>query len=155
MQDVNEIEITTRAERRRLRLERYRRRLMIVTVLVGLLLATTGALAAFIREGGSEEGHPVAKTDRANSPSLLPEEGKASTAPSAEKSRLLASETTQAKRGGEPTPEPEDKPAPDEKVAEESLVVLVLGVDQRPGAAEGSTSHSDTMMLVRVSSQTG
>jgi len=123
--------------------------------MVGLLLATTGALAAFIREGGSEEGHPVAKTDRANSPSLLPEEGKASTAPSAEKSRLLASETTQAKRGGEPTPEPEDKPAPDDKVAEESLVVLVLGVDQRPGAAEGSTSHSDTMMLVRVSSQTG
>src|SRR5215203_7525019 len=154
MQNVNEKEIATRAERRRLRRERHRRRLMIVTVLAGLLLATTGALAAFIKEGRSE-GHPVAKTDRANSPSVIPEEGKGSTAPSAEKHRLLASETTQAKRSGEPAHEPEDKPAPDEKVAKESLVVLVLGVDRRPGAAEGSTSHSDTMMLVRVSSQTG
>jgi polyisoprenyl-teichoic acid--peptidoglycan teichoic acid transferase len=38
---------------------------------------------------------------------------------------------------------------------EESLNVLVLGVDRRPSDAEGSTSHSDTMMLVRVSPQTG
>ena len=37
----------------------------------------------------------------------------------------------------------------------ESLNVLVLGVDRRPSDAEGSTSHSDTMMLVRVSPQTG
>jgi LCP family protein required for cell wall assembly len=154
MQNANETEVATGAERRRFRRARYRRRLMIVAGLVGLLFATTGALAAFIREGGSEEGHPVAKTDRANSPSVLPEEAKGSTAPSAEKSRLLASETTQAKRSGEPTHEPEDKQAP-EKVIEESLYVLVLGVDRRPGAAGGSTSHSDTMMLVRVSSQTG
>src|SRR5918994_3318500 len=155
MQNENEIEIATRARRRQLRRARYRRRLIVVAVLVGLLLATTGALAAFIREGCSEEGHPVAMTDRVNSPSIFPEEGKGSSAPSTEKARLLASETTQAKRSGEPTHEPEDKPAPDEKVAEESLYVLVLGVDRRPGAAEDSTSHSDTMMLVRVSSQTG
>jgi len=38
---------------------------------------------------------------------------------------------------------------------EESLNILVLGVDRRPSDAEGSTSHSDTMMLVRVSPQTG
>ena len=38
---------------------------------------------------------------------------------------------------------------------EEALNVLVLGVDRRPSGAEGSTSHSDTMMLVRVSPQTG
>ena len=38
---------------------------------------------------------------------------------------------------------------------EEALDVLVLGVDRRPSAAEGSASHSDTMMLVRVSPQTG
>jgi hypothetical protein len=117
MQNANEIEAATGAERRRLRRARYRRRLMIFAVLVGLLLATTGALAAFIKEGGSEEGHPVAKTDRANSPSVLPEEGKGSTAPSTGKARLLASETTRANRSGEPTPEPEDRPAPDEKVA--------------------------------------
>jgi polyisoprenyl-teichoic acid--peptidoglycan teichoic acid transferase len=148
MQDVDEIDIATREGRRRLRRARYRRRLMIVTVMVGLLLAATGALAAFMREGGSEEDHPVAETDRANSPRVLPGEKKEATASSSQKSRLLASETTAtpAKRDGEP----EDKPAP-----EEWLDVLVLGVDQRPGAAEGSTSHSDTMMLVRVSPRTG
>jgi anionic cell wall polymer biosynthesis LytR-Cps2A-Psr (LCP) family protein len=37
----------------------------------------------------------------------------------------------------------------------EALDVLVLGVDRRPNVADGSTSHSDTMMLVRVSPQTG
>jgi LCP family protein required for cell wall assembly len=41
------------------------------------------------------------------------------------------------------------------RAAEVSLVVLVLGVDRRPSAGEGSASHSDTMMLVRVSPQTG
>ena len=38
---------------------------------------------------------------------------------------------------------------------EESLNVLVLGVDRRPSDAEGSRSHSDTIMLVQVSPQTG
>ena len=139
MKDVNAIDIATRAERRRLRHARYRRQLMIVAVLVGLLLVTAGALTAFIGKGGSEEGHPVAKT---------------------EKARSLASETTQAtltKQRGTPTHELADKQAPEEtrEIAEKSLVVLVLGVDRRPGAAQGSTSHSDTMMLVRVSPQTG
>ena len=139
MIDVNEIDIATRAGRRRLRHARFRRRLMIFAVLVGLLLATTGALAAFIGKGGSEEGHPVAKT---------------------EKAQLLASETTQAtptKQRGAQTHELADKQAPEEtrEIAEKSLVVLVLGVDRRPSAAQGSTSHSDTMILVRVSPQTG
>jgi hypothetical protein len=160
MIDVNEIDIATRAECRRLRHARYRRRLMIVAVLVGLLLATTGALAAFIREGSSEEGHPVAKTERASSPNVLPGEGQGSTAPSAEKARLSASETRQAaptKQRGAPTHELADKQAPEEaqEIAEESLDVLVVGVDRRPSGARGSTSHSDTMMLVRVSPQTG
>lgn len=37
----------------------------------------------------------------------------------------------------------------------ESLNVLVLGVDRRPSVDEDSPSHSDTMMLVRVTPQTG
>jgi LCP family protein required for cell wall assembly len=37
----------------------------------------------------------------------------------------------------------------------EALDVLVLGVDRRPDVAEGTTSHSDTMMLVRLSPETG
>jgi anionic cell wall polymer biosynthesis LytR-Cps2A-Psr (LCP) family protein len=133
---------------------------MIVAVLVGLLLTTTGALAAFIRKGDSEERHPVAKTDQASPPSVFPGEGQGATAPSAGKARLLASETTQAtltKQRGAPTHELADKQAPEEtqEIAEKSLVVLVLGVDRRPSAAQGSTAHSDTMMLARVSPQTG
>jgi polyisoprenyl-teichoic acid--peptidoglycan teichoic acid transferase len=79
---------------------------------------------------------------------------------SAEKARLLATKTPQgpeAIRTGGTTHEPADKQASEEtqQVAEEPLDILVLGVDRRPSAAEGSTSHSDTMMLVRVSPQTG
>ena len=58
---------------------------------------------------------------------------------------------------GAPTHEPADRQAPEEtqEIVEESLDVLVLGVDRRSSAAQGSTSHADTMMIVRVSPQTG
>ncbi len=95
------------------------------------------------------------------SPSAAPEEAaQESTALSVGKARVPALETTRglvASRSSEPTHDPANKPAPEQtpKVAEESLNVLVLGVDRRPEAAEGSASHSDTMMLVRVSPWTG
>ena len=46
--------------------------------------------------------------------------------------------------------EPETPPA-----SEEPLNVLVLGVDRRPTAAEGSSSRSDTIMLAQVTPGTG
>jgi LCP family protein required for cell wall assembly len=99
-----------RAGRYRFGRLRYRRRLVVVAVLVGLFLAP-GAFVGIAREGGgSEADHPAVKAGEERSSSEAPQE---------------------------------------------ALDVLVLGVDQRPSVAEGSTSHSDTMMLVRVSPQTG
>jgi LCP family protein required for cell wall assembly len=107
---VHELDTRTRAGRYRFGRLRYRRRLVVVAVLVGLLFAT-GAFTGIVREGGgSEADHPAVKAGEVQSTSDAPEE---------------------------------------------SLNVLVLGVDRRPSDAEGSTSHSDTMMLVRVSPQTG
>jgi polyisoprenyl-teichoic acid--peptidoglycan teichoic acid transferase len=158
---VHELDTTTRAARHRARRARYRkRRLMVVAVLVGLFLIT-GAYAGIVREGGgSEAGHPAAKAGEVRSPSAAPAETKESTAPSVEKAWVPPLETTEglaASRSSEPAHHPADKPDPEEKQngAEESLNVLVLGVDRRPSADEGSTSHSDTIMLVQVSPRTG
>jgi polyisoprenyl-teichoic acid--peptidoglycan teichoic acid transferase len=151
----------TRAERHRARRARYRkRRLMVVAVLVGLFSAT-GAYAGIVREGdGSDAGHPAAKAGEVHPPSAAPDEAKESTAPSGEKVYGPDFDTTEglvASRSSEPSHQSADKPVPEEtqKVAEESLNVLLLGVDRRPSASESSTSHSDTIMLVRVSPETG
>jgi polyisoprenyl-teichoic acid--peptidoglycan teichoic acid transferase len=42
-----------------------------------------------------------------------------------------------------------------EQASDEPLDVLVLGVDRRPNSAEGESTRSDTMMLVRVTPATG
>jgi polyisoprenyl-teichoic acid--peptidoglycan teichoic acid transferase len=107
---VDELHTRTRAGRYRFGRLRYRRRLMVVAVLVGLLLSP-GALAGIVREGGgSEADHLAVKAGEVRSSSVA---------------------------------------------SEEALNVLVLGVDRRPSVSEGETSHSDTMMLVRVSPQSG
>jgi LCP family protein required for cell wall assembly len=94
----------------RYRWGRYRRRRVVIAVLVGLFFAI-GAFAGIVREGGGfEADHPAVKAGEERSSGVAPEA---------------------------------------------ALNVLILGVDRRPNAAEVSTSHSDTMMLVRVSPQTG
>jgi LCP family protein required for cell wall assembly len=153
---------TPRTERLRWRRAQNRkRRLMVVAVLVGFF-AATGAYAGIVQEGvGSEAGHHSAKAGEGRSPGVAPYEAQVSTAPSVEQARDRVHEAKEglvASRRSEPTRDPAGKPAPKEmpKIAEEdSLNVLVLGVDRRPSAGEGSASHSDTMMLVRVSPQTG
>jgi polyisoprenyl-teichoic acid--peptidoglycan teichoic acid transferase len=129
---ARELDGRARAKRKGSRRALYRRRrLVAVAVLVGLFLGT-GAYAGTFREGGgSAAGNPVANVGETVG-------------------GLVAS------RSSEPTHDAANKPAPGEKpkVAEESLDVLVLGVDRRPESAEGS-SHSDTMMLFRVSPRTG
>src|SRR5215213_419062 len=131
MKNVHDIDTRTRAQRYRWGRTRYRRRLMVVAVLVGLLFAT-GAYAGIVREGGtSEAGHSAVR----------------------EKSRAPALETRKgplAIRSSEPIHYTADKPAP-----EDSLNVLVLGVDRRPSAAEGSSTRSDTIMLAQVTPDTG
>ena len=73
--------------------------------------------------------------------SVAPYEAQESTAPSVEKARGPALRTTGepvASRTSEPTRDPADKPAPKKtpKGPEESLDVLVLGVDRRPSDEE-------------------
>jgi hypothetical protein len=108
--------------------------MVIAAALVGLFFAA-GAYAGIVREGGGSN------------------EAQESAASSVEKAPVPAFKATEgpvASQNSEATHAPADKTAP-----EESLDVLVLGVDQRPGATGGSSSHSDTMMLVRVSPETG
>jgi len=149
-------ELDTRARAKRVQERRalYRkRRLMAVAVLVGLLLGI-GAYAGTFRDGGgSAAGHPAANVEEMRSPRVALDEAQGPSALSVKKAQVTALETTEAlvaSRSRGPTHDPANKPAP-----EESLDVLVLGVDRRPETAEGSSSHSDTMMLFRVSPKTG
>lgn len=127
---ARELDGRARAKRKRSRRALYRRRrLGAVAVLVALFLGTGAYAGTFQEGGGSAAGNPSAYETAGG---------------------LVAS------RSSDPTHDAANKPAPGEKpqVAEESLDVLVLGVDRRPESAEGS-SHSDTMMLFRVSPKTG
>jgi LCP family protein required for cell wall assembly len=110
-------------------------------------------------------------------------QGDSSTIP-ADETRAPAHETTKdlaASRSREPTTETKDQSARKraleprkeaakgarqeaarlaaskeaEQASGEPLDVLVLGVDRRPNSAEGASTRSDTMMLVRVTPATG
>ena len=158
---MNEVETATRAERRRWRRRRSLGRLLVIAVLVAVCFAV-GVHAGVLGEDNSfEAGHSAGAAREVHLPGVGPDEEQEPTLTSAEKARLLVSKTTQglaAARSGGPThdePANEQVPEGTQEAAEEPLDVLVLGVDRRPSASEGSTSHSDTMMLVRVSPQTG
>jgi polyisoprenyl-teichoic acid--peptidoglycan teichoic acid transferase len=148
---VHELETGSRADRQRRRRARYRKwRLMGVAVLVGLLSAT-GAYAGIFREGGgTEAGYSATEVG-----------AQGSSVPLVAKTRGPALETTEglvaSRRSEPPHDDATNKPVPENtpKIAEESLDVLVLGVDRRPEDAESSSAHSDTLMLVRVSPRTG
>jgi hypothetical protein len=145
----------------------YRRRrwLALLTVLVGVMLgvaAQTGASLPFLMpsnenlaRGGSPGGaseQPGLTADRPSVEGTVLSADRSSSEPQPE-------ETT-GEAGGEAAGDqdgaaPEEKEASEEPASDESLDVLVLGVDRRPGDTAGPTSHSDTMMLVRVSPHTG
>ena len=157
---MNEVETATRAERRRWRRRHYLGRLMVITVLVAVCFAA-GVYSGVLGEDNSfEAGHSAGAAREVHLPGVGPDEEQEPTLTSAEKARLLASKTVQrpvAARSGGPANEAANEHVPEgtQEAAEESLDVLVLGGDRRPSASVGSTSHSDTMMLVRVSPQTG
>lgn len=147
----HELDEVARAARRRKRRAQYRRRrLMAVAALVGLSLGTWFSVGMFFQVGGgSEPSHSAVRVGEVRSTATL-----------AEKTGAPAPETTRgagASSDNEPTRNAPDKPAPEDppKASAESLNVLVLGVDRRPEDPEGSQTHSDTMMLVKVTPQTG
>jgi polyisoprenyl-teichoic acid--peptidoglycan teichoic acid transferase len=126
-------------ERTRERRARYRNRwLMVAAVLVGLSLGIGAYTGTFLLGGsGSASGYPAARAGEARSVSASANGSPESTAPSVENAA--------------------DEPAPAQTVkpAEDSLYMLVLGVDRRPSEAGGAPSRSDTIMLAQVSPGSG
>jgi LCP family protein required for cell wall assembly len=155
---VYEQDARTRAERYRERRARYRKWQLLICAVLVVLFSGVGAYAGiFTRgDGGSKAAYPAAKVGEERSSSVAPYETQDATAPSVAKSHYLANERTAgtvASPSSEATQDPADKPAP--KGSSKTLDVLVLGVDRLPSAAEGSSTRSDTIMLVRVTPSTG
>jgi LCP family protein required for cell wall assembly len=162
MKDLHEPDTRTRAERRRERRARYRKwQLLVGAVLVDLFIGIGASGGIFIRsDDGSEAAYPVARAGEVLSSSVAPDEEQEAIAPLVAKASSLANATmegTVASRSSEAAHDPVDKPAPEipPKSSSKTLDVLVLGVDRLPSTAEGSSTRSDTIMLVRVTSSTG
>src|ERR687897_1213809 len=148
----------TRAERYQERRARYRKWQLLICAVLVVLFSGIGAYAGiFIRgDGGSKAAYPASRVGEERSSSVAPNVTQGATAPSVAKSHYLADERTAgtvASPSSEATQDPADKPAP--KGSSRTLAVLVLGGDRLPSATEGSSSRSDTMMLVRVTPSTG
>ena len=172
-----------RSKRSRWRRARYRRRrLLAVLVLACLFFGIGTQAAAFFK---AEEADSAGTAETARSPGFVPvtfegllAQGDSSTIP-ADETRAPAHETTKdlaSSRSRKPTTEAKDQSARNaapearleaskearrqaskdaEQASGEPLDVLVLGVDRRPSSAEGLSTRSDTMMLVRVTPATG
>ena len=172
-----------RAKRSRWRRVRYRRRrLLAVLVLACLFFGIGMQAAAFFK---AEEADSAGTAETARSPGFVPvtfegllAQGDSSTIP-ADEIRAPAHETTKdlaSSRSRRLTTEAKDQSARNaapearleasnearrqaskdaEQASGEPLDVLVLGVDRRPSSAEGLSTRSDTMMLVRVTPATG
>ncbi len=138
----------------------------IVAVLAALFLGVGVQAGVFLHDGGSEPPASAGRAEEIPPPEVDPAsfrestgEGEAAAVP-VEKEPDSAFETKEdlvASRRVEPSRQAPDEPASERtrEVSGEPLRVLVLGVDRRPEAAEGSATRSDTMMLVQVTPQTG
>lgn len=169
VEDVHGPNDETRARRHKKRRAQYRRRrLMVVAVLAVLSLAIGAYAGIFFQGGGSfEPSNSADKAGEVRSSGVAPaayrqspDEAQESTATLAEKTEAPAFETTGgmgASSDNESTRNAPDKPATEDtpKASTGSLNVLVLGVDRRPEDPVGSRTHSDTMMLVKATPQTG
>ena len=172
-----------RSKRSRWRRARHRRRrLLAVLVLACLFFGIGMQAAAFFK---AEEADSAGTPETARSPGYVPvtfegllAQGDSSTI-LADETRAPAHETTKdlaSSRSRKPTTKAKDQSARNvasearleaskearrqaskdaEQASGEPLDVLVLGVDRRPSSAEGLSTRSDTMMLVRVTPATG
>ena len=169
-------------ERRREQRARYRRRrLAAVAILAGLFFGVGTQVAVFFQADGIEAKNAAHRVGRVGTAQGGPSSYQGSlgainnsTTISAEEGHAPAYETTGglvASRSQEPTTKDgatseanhdavhkasgDDSSNESEEVAGETLNVLVLGVDRRPSAAEGSSTRSDTIMLVQITPGTG
>jgi polyisoprenyl-teichoic acid--peptidoglycan teichoic acid transferase len=167
----------SRSERRQQKRARYRRRRFVAAaILAGLFFAIGAQAGVYFHSDRIETENAANRAGTVGSSGVAPTSETRSlgalggfTRMPAEETRAPAYETTEglvASRRQEPTTKDESareakrdaaqkaskKPA---EVSDEPLNVLVLGVDRRPSAAEGSSSRSDTIMLVQVTPETG
>jgi LCP family protein required for cell wall assembly len=176
VRDVHKLDDGTRAALARKRRAMYRkrravyrkRRLMAVAVLASFCFSL-GAFAALFFQGGggSEPSNFAGKAGDVRSRSIDPlasrEPAYAAEEPIATSSGKISAlafkraEGSTAFEGNRSAQNAPDKPISQESpnASSESLNVLVLGVDRRPEAADATGTHSDTMMLVRLTPQTG
>ena len=123
----------------------------MVAVLVGLFLGV-GVQAGVFLYGGSEPPASAGRVKELPAAEASPAPLEVILAPASEKgAELIASRRIGPSRRLPDKPTPEGPP----RASTESLTVLVLGVDRRPSADEGSSARSDTLMLVRVTPETG
>jgi LCP family protein required for cell wall assembly len=170
-----------RSKRNRFWRARYRRRRLLAGFVLACLFFAIGTQAAAFFKG--EEAGSVGAKETAGSPGFVPvtfegllAQEDSGTIPTDEAKKNLASS-----RSREPTAKTRKPPLRKvalearkqarqearkeaarlaaakeaEQASGEPLDVLVLGVDRRPNSAEGESTRSDTMMLVRVIPATG
>jgi LCP family protein required for cell wall assembly len=176
VRDVHKLDDGTRAalarKRRVLARKRramYRKRRLIAVAALASISFSLGAYAAFFFQGGggSEPSYSAGKAGDVRSRSFDPLASREPADTASEATTTLWRKTSaqpietaegpaafQGNRSAENAP---DKPISQEspKASSESLNVLVLGVDRRPEAADATGTRSDTMMLVRLTPQTG
>jgi polyisoprenyl-teichoic acid--peptidoglycan teichoic acid transferase len=168
----------SRLERLQQKRARYRRRRFVaVAILAGLFFGIGAQAGVFFhadRIDAENSGNRAATAGSSgvvpiSSHSTLGAVGGPTTIP--EEDHGSAYETTEglvASRSQEPTTEDEsaseakrgvtsdhNASKDPEEASDEPLNVLVMGVDRRPSAAEGSSARSDTIMLVQVTPGTG
>jgi len=167
------------SKRGRLRRAHYRRRRLAAMVILACLFFGIGTQAAAFVEAGGENSAEKTPTPSHRSTEDLAASRDQKPSPET-RERSARKEALQAKREAareareeaarearrEKAREEAAREARQEKAREEAakeaehasgdpLDVLVLGVDRRPDAAEGSSTRSDTIMLVRVVPATG
>jgi LCP family protein required for cell wall assembly len=150
VRDVHKLDAGSRAALARKRRAMYRKRRLMAFAVLASFFFCLGAIAALFFQGGggSAPRHSAAKAGDVRSQSVDP---------LALRKPANAAEDLTAFRRNRSAQNTPDKPFPQgsPNASGESLNVLVLGVDRRPEDAEGTSSHSDTMMLVRLTPQSG
>jgi LCP family protein required for cell wall assembly len=164
------------ARRWRKRAQYRRRRFFAAIILAGLFFASGTQAAALLQDdsgetansaGGAVKSPGVDNASYQGSKTSDKPTSKSSgapPAPSSDKTDQVLTSQQDTKSGKdardkdarEAARQAEQKAAKQlDNASDDPLDVLVLGVDQRPAAAAGESTRSDTMMLVRVTPSTG
>lgn len=161
---MHEVDKINRLARRRKLAAKYRRRrLAAAAILFGLVFGIGTQVWALFGDGGSEAGGSASGAGSLRSAGVDPLASRGSRGtegPDAKADGRTGTPETKepvASRNGERADEDAQDQAEEgpTEASSGSINVLVIGVDRRPSAGEDSASRSDSLMLVRVTPQTG